>query len=96
MPDIFLSYDREDHARAKLFAEAFEAQGVPVWRDVGLKASEAYDKMTETALRTAKATAVLRSKKAVASRRVRAEATLADTAIAFASVRECQPGACSS
>ena len=31
--DVFLSYDREDQARAKLFVEAFEAQGLEVWWD---------------------------------------------------------------
>ena len=78
MPDIFLSYNREDQARAKVFAEAFEAQGFNVWWDVGLRTGEAYDEVTETALRTAKAVVVLWSKKSVASRWVRAEATLAD------------------
>jgi TolB-like protein len=77
-PDIFLSYNREDQARAKLFAEAFEAQGFKVWWDVGLRTGEAYDEVTETALRTAKAVVVLWSKKSVQSRWVRAEATLAD------------------
>lgn len=78
MPDVFLSYNREDQARAKVFAEAFEAQGFSVWWDVGLRTGEAYDEVTETALRTAKAVVVLWSKKSVASRWVRAEATLAD------------------
>ena len=78
MTDIFLSYNREDQARAKLFAEAFEAQGFKVWWDVGLRTGEAYDEVTETALRTAKAVVVLWSKKSVQSRWVRAEATLAD------------------
>ncbi|MDZ4762185.1 MAG: toll/interleukin-1 receptor domain-containing protein [Alphaproteobacteria bacterium] len=77
-PDIFLSYNREDQARAKVFAEAFSAQGFNVWWDVGLRTGEAYDEVTETALRTAKAVVVLWSKKSVASRWVRAEATLAD------------------
>jgi len=76
--DIFLSYNREDQARAKLFAEAFAAQGSKVWWDVGLRTGEAYDEVTETALRTAKAVVVLWSKKSVQSRWVRAEATLAD------------------
>ncbi|MEP7210767.1 MAG: toll/interleukin-1 receptor domain-containing protein [Alphaproteobacteria bacterium] len=76
--DIFLSCNREDQARAKLFAEAFEGQGFRVWWDVGLRTGEAYDEVTETALRTAKAVVVLWSKKSVASRWVRAEATLAD------------------
>ena len=78
MPDIFLSYNREDQARAKVFAEAFEAQGFNVWWDVGLKTGEAYDEVTESALRAAKAVVVLWSRKSVVSRWVRAEATLAD------------------
>jgi adenylate cyclase len=76
--DIFLSYNREDQVRAKLFAEAFEAQGFKVWWDVGLRTGEAYDQVTEKALKTAKAVVVLWSKKSVESRWVRAEATLAD------------------
>ncbi len=76
--DIFLSYNREDQARAKLFAEAFEAQGFEVWWDVGLRTGEAYDQVTESALKTAKAVVVLWSKKSTESRWVRAEATLAD------------------
>jgi hypothetical protein len=40
--DIFLSYNREDRSRAKLFAEAFERQGFSVWWGVGLKTVEAY------------------------------------------------------
>lgn len=77
-PDIFLSYNREDQARARLFAEAFAAQGFSVWWDTELKSGEAYDEVTENALRTAKAVVVLWSKKSVVSRWVRAEATLAD------------------
>src|SRR3974390_858862 len=78
MPDIFLSYTREDQPAAQRFAEAFEAQGFSVWWDVTLRSGEAYDQVTEEALRTAKAVVVLWSKKSVASRWVRAEATLAD------------------
>ncbi len=43
MPDIFLSYNREDQARAKLFADAFKAQGLDVWWDAALTRGEAYD-----------------------------------------------------
>jgi adenylate cyclase len=78
VPDVFLSYNREDQTRAKLFAEALKAAGFEVWWDVGLRTGEAYDEVTETALRQAKAVIVLWSKKSVASRWVRAEATLAD------------------
>ena len=77
-PDIFLSYNRDDQARAKLFADAFEREGFSVWWDVGLRSGDAYDEVTENALRTAKAVVVLWSKKSVQSRWVRAEATIAD------------------
>jgi TolB-like protein len=77
-PDIFLSYNREDQAVARRFAEAFAAQGFDVWWDATLKSGEAYDEVTETALRTAKAVVVLWSPRSVVSRWVRAEATLAD------------------
>ncbi|MFI4966598.1 MAG: TIR domain-containing protein [Caulobacterales bacterium] len=78
MPDIFLSYNREDQAKARWFAEAFGAEGLDVWWDVTLRSGEAYDEVTENALRTAKAVVVLWSARSVASRWVRAEATLAD------------------
>ena len=78
MADIFLSYNREDQARARLFAEAFEAAQLSVWWDVTLRSGEAYDEVTEAALRGAKAVVVLWSKRSVVSRWVRAEATIAD------------------
>lgn len=78
MADIFLSYNREDQARARLFAEAFEAEGLSVWWDVTLRSGEAYDEVTEAALRGAKAVVVLWSPRSVVSRWVRAEATVAD------------------
>ena len=77
-PDIFLSYNREDAERAKQFAEGFAAQGLDVWWDVALRSGEAYDEVTEAALRNAKAVVVLWSQKSVVSRWVRAEATLAE------------------
>ena len=77
-PDIFLSYNREDAARAKHFADGFEAEGFDVWWDVALRSGEAYDKVTEDALRNAKAVVVLWSPRSVESRWCRAEATLAD------------------
>jgi adenylate cyclase len=77
-PDIFLSYNREDQIAARRFAEAFEEQGFKVWWDATLRSGEAYDEVTEKALRDAKAVVVLWSKKSVVSRWVRAEATLAN------------------
>src|SRR6516164_3757422 len=78
MPDIFLSYTREDQATAQRFAEAFEGQGFSVWWDVTLRSGEAYDQVTEEALRTARAVVVLWSPRSVDSRWVRAEASIAD------------------
>ena len=78
MPDIFLSYSRDDQATARRFAEGFERADFSVWWDQTLNAGEAYDEVTEKALLEAKAVAVLWSKKSVASRWVRAEATQAE------------------
>ncbi len=78
MSDIFLSYNREDQAVARRFAEAFEREGLKVWWDATLRSGEAYDQVTERALRSAKAVVVLWSRRSVESRWVRAEATLAD------------------
>jgi TolB-like protein len=77
LPDIFLSYSREDKATARRFAEAFEREGLSVWWDATLNPGEAFDEVTEKALEEAKAVVVLWSKKSVASRWVRAEATQA-------------------
>ena len=78
MTDIFLSYNREDAATAKRFADAFAAEGLNVWWDTALRSGEAYDEVTEAALRGAKAVVVLWSPRSVVSRWVRAEATIAD------------------
>ena len=75
--DIFLSYSRDDQQTARLFANAFEASGLRVWWDTTLRAGEAYDEVTEAALRSARAVVVLWSPRAVSSRWVRAEATIA-------------------
>ena len=77
-PDIFLSYNREDQAVAKRYADAFAAEGLNVWWDTALRSGEAYDEVTEAALRAAKAVVVLWSPRSVISRWVRAEATIAD------------------
>jgi TolB-like protein len=76
-PDIFLSYNREDQAKARLFAEGFERAGFNVWWDVALQSGDDYDRATEHALRSAKAVVVLWSLKSVESRWVRTEATIA-------------------
>lgn len=78
MPDVFLSYSREDQPRARLFAEALEQEGFSVWWDQALDPGETYDEVTSNALDSALAAVVLWSTKSVTSRWVRAEATLAD------------------
>lgn len=78
MSEIFLSYNRDDQAVARRFAEGFEHEGFKVWWDTALRSGEAYDQVTEKALKEAKAVVVLWSKRSVESRWVRAEATLGD------------------
>lgn len=91
-PDIFLSYSRDDQATARIFADAFVAEGFDVWWDTALRAGQAYDEVTEAALRSARAVVVLWSKRSVASRWVRSEATLGDRngALMPAMIEDCE------
>lgn len=77
-PDIFISYSREDRAAAQLFAECLERERFAVWWDAALQSGETFDEVIEAELKSAKAVVVLWSPRSVASRWVRAEATLAD------------------
>jgi hypothetical protein len=76
--DIFLSYARQDRSTARLFADGLVAEGFTVWWDASLRSGETFDEVIERNLRDAKAVVVLWSPASVASRWVRAEATLAD------------------
>jgi len=76
--DIFISYARQDRPAARIFAERFTAEGFSVWWDASLHSGETFDEVIEQRLRDAKAVVVLWSPRSVASRWVRAEATLAD------------------
>ena len=78
MPDIFLSYSREDQAIARRYAEALQREGFKVWWDQVLHPGETFDQVTEAALREARAVVVLWSRQSVTSRWVRSEATQAD------------------
>jgi adenylate cyclase len=78
MADVFISYARADAEVARRYADAFRDSGCSVWWDDELRSGEAFDESIERALREAKAVVVLWSKASVASRWVRAEATLAD------------------
>jgi len=77
-PDIFISYARSDEEMARLVALAFEQEGFNVWWDAALHSGETFDEVIEKELRAARAVVVLWSPRSVASRWVRAEATLAD------------------
>lgn len=78
MPDIFLSYSRDDQATARRFAQGLKDEGFEVWWDQTLHSGDPYDRITEQALKDAKAVVVLWSRSSVESRWVRAEATIAD------------------
>lgn len=76
--DIFLSYARRDRATARVIAESLKAEGFSVWWDASLHSGETFDEVIERNLKEATAVVVLWSPASVASRWVRAEATLAD------------------
>jgi hypothetical protein len=76
--DIFISYSREDHPAARQFATCFAEEGFSVWWDNALHSGETFDEVIEKQLKESKAVVVLWSPRSVASRWVRAEATLAD------------------
>lgn len=76
--DVFLSYARHDRATARTFAQCLAEEGFSVWWDASLHSGETFDEVIEQRLRDAKAVVVLWSPRSVASRWVRAEATLAD------------------
>jgi Tol biopolymer transport system component len=78
MPDIFLSYCREDQDTARRFAQGLEQEGFSVWWDQALSAGESFDQVTERTLKEARAVVVLWTRRSVQSRWVRSEATLAD------------------
>lgn len=78
VPDIFISYSREDRPAAALVASSLQAEGFTVWWDAVLRAGESYDEVTEDNLRNAGAVVVLWSKRSSRSKWVRAEATIGE------------------
>lgn len=77
MPDVFISYAREDRDRARLLAEALQTHGWSVWWDRKIVAGEAFDETIEQQLQTAKSVVVLWSRHSIGSEWVRNEAGLA-------------------
>jgi len=77
MSEVFISYARQDEAKARHVVDALRAAGFQVWRDEQLPTHRAYYEVIEERLRAARAVVVLWSKAAVQSQWVRAEADLA-------------------
>ena len=74
MASLFLSYDREDAARARSIAQALDKAGHNVWWDRHIKGGAQYSKAIEAALKAADAVVVLWSQRSVESAWVRDEA----------------------
>jgi hypothetical protein len=77
MPDVFISYARDDHDRATELAAALEARGLSVWWDRDIPPGRTFDEVIEEALTSARCVLVLWSERSVTSRWVRAEASAA-------------------
>jgi TPR repeat protein len=76
MADVFISYRREERAKAELLAKAFADEGLDVWWDAGLQAGETFDEKIQSLLHSAKAVVVLWSPAAIESEWVRGEGTI--------------------
>lgn len=77
MSEVFISYARQDEAKARHVVDALRTAGFQVWRDEQLPTHRAYYEVIEERLRAARAVVVLWSKSAIQSQWVRAEADLA-------------------
>lgn len=77
MTDVFLSYAREDQARAEQIATALTAAGYDVFWDATIPPGKTWADVVEAKLLAAKAVVVLWSAASTASRWVREEARLA-------------------
>ena len=76
MANIFLSYDREDEARARPIAKHLELAGHSVWWDRQIKGGGEFSAEIEAALERADSVVVLWSQRAVRSAWVRDEAAV--------------------
>jgi adenylate cyclase len=80
VPDVFISYAREDEASARRVTKALQQAGFDVWSDTDLPAHRAYSEVIERNLQDAPAVVVLWSAAAAKSQWVRAEADFARNA----------------
>jgi hypothetical protein len=76
MADVFISYRRDDRAKAAALAKALAVEALDVWWDDGLTAGEAFDQKIEAVLKEAKAVLVLWPPSSVKSEWVRGEAAI--------------------
>lgn len=74
MTSVFLSYDRDDGAKARSIASAIEKFGHSVWWDRHIASGAQYSREIEAALKAAEAVVVLWSRQSVDSAWVRDEA----------------------
>jgi hypothetical protein len=77
MADVFLSYSSEDRDLAERLARSLVERGWSVWWDRRVVIGQAFDKVIERELESAKSVVVLWSERSVASEWVRNEATAA-------------------
>ena len=93
MTDVFLSYKREDEARAAKLAAALERAGLAVWWDRDIPASAAWEATIEHNLAAARTVIVCWSPAAVASENVRSEARVAreDGRLIQIFLKRCEP-----
>ncbi len=77
MADVFMSYSREDRARAEQLANAMAAQGWSVWWDRKIAAGTSFDKIIEQELDSARCALVLWSNTSINSEWVKNEAAAA-------------------
>lgn len=74
MPDIFLSYAREDVSVAQRLARALEDEGWSVWWDRQIPAGQTFDEVIQEKVAAARCVVVLWSKNSIESKWVKIEA----------------------
>jgi hypothetical protein len=74
MAQVFLSYDRDDGAKARAIAQALERAGHSVWWDLHVRGGTQYAKVIDEALKASDAVVVLWSAQSIESAWVRDEA----------------------
>ena len=79
MPDIFISYKRQEREKARAIAQMLVKHGYDVWWDVELLPGDKFAREIDEVIKSSKAAIVLWSKKAVESDFVRAEANRASS-----------------